>query len=98
VSGNDLSRLQYQIDRLLKVGVVASSSVLAVGLTLWIVGLPLAASVLAVGLVLLMGIPVARIGASFIDAVRQRDWLLIGSTAIVLLVMALTLVLSLATA
>jgi len=50
---------------------------------------------LRVGLAILMAIPVTRIGTSFVDAVRRHDRLLSWSTAIVLFVMAITLVYSL---
>ena len=50
---------------------------------------------LRLGLAIPMAIPVTRIAASFFDAMRRRDALLASSTAIVLLVMALTLLYSL---
>ena len=91
----DLSRLEEQIGRLLRVGVVLCAMALGLGLVLAFAGNAWASSLLRVGLAILMAIPVTRIAASFFDALRRRDALLAFSTAIVLLVMALTLLYSL---
>ena len=88
----DLSRLERQIGRLLRVGVAVSATALGAGLVLALAGVPLARPLLNAGLVVLMAIPFTRIVASFADAVRRRDRLLAGSTAIVLCVMLLSLV------
>ncbi len=91
----DMLRLQTQIGLVLRFGAGAAAVVLVTGLALWALALPAADTVLAAGLILLMAIPVTRIAASLIEAIRRRDHLLIWSTAIVLAVMAFTLVLSL---
>jgi len=90
-----LSRLEHQIGALLRVGVVLSASALAIGLLLSVTGVADADLVMRAGLVLLMAIPVARILASFVDALRRGDRLLSGATAFVLVVMVLTVVYSL---
>jgi TolB protein len=95
MSTADLSRLEEQIGRVLRVGVALCAAALVVGLVLALAGNAWSSPLLRVGLAILMAIPVTRIAASFIDAMRRRDALLAFSTAIVLLVMALTLVYSL---
>ena len=89
-----LSRLEHQIGRLLRVGVVLSAAALALGLACAAGGIGASDAIMRGGLVLLMAIPVMRILASFIDAVRRGDRLLSGATAFVLIVMALTVVYS----
>jgi TolB protein len=91
----ELSRLEEHISRVLRLGVALSATTLGAGLVLAFVGTTAAPLLLRVGLAILMAIPVTRIAASFVDAVRRRDGLLGWSTAIVLLVMAMTLVYSL---
>ena len=91
----DLSRLEEQIGRLLRVGVVLCAIALGLALALALAGNGWASPLLRIGLAILMAIPVTRIAASFFDAMRRRDALLAFSTAIVLLVMALTLLYSL---
>ncbi len=92
---DELSRLEHQIGRVLRVGVVVSALLLAIGLGLSFSGRPSSDMFLKVGLAVLMAVPVTRIVASFVDAVRRRDGLLATSTAIVLLVMAGTIAYSL---
>ena len=87
----DLTRLETHIRRVLLVGVAATGVAFVTGLALWLTGSPQSTVVLEVGLILLMAIPVTRIVASCVDAIRRRDWLLTWSTLIVLTVMAVTL-------
>jgi len=96
MSRADLTRLQDQIGRLLRLGARLAAVVLAAGLGLWMFDVTSADLVLSAGLVILMAIPVTRIAASLVEAVRQGDHLLLWSTVIVLGVMAATLILSLA--
>ncbi|HUL72151.1 MAG TPA: DPP IV N-terminal domain-containing protein [Vicinamibacterales bacterium] len=91
----ELSRLEEQIGRVLRLGVALSATTLGAGLVLAFIGAAVAPLLLSVGLAVLMAIPVTRIAASFVDAVRRHDGLLSWSTAVVLSVMALTLVYSL---
>ena len=90
----ELSRLEHQLGRLLRLGVVLSAAALAVGLVMHFVGLATGELVMRIGLILLMAIPVTRIAASFVDAVRRADRLLAFATAFVLIVMAVTIVYS----
>jgi uncharacterized membrane protein len=90
----DLSRLEHQLGRLLRVGVAVSAAALALGLIFALGGLADGDAIMRGGLVLLMAIPITRILASFVDAVRRGDRLLSGATAFVLVVMVLTVVYS----
>lgn len=90
-----LERLEHQITRVLRAGVFISAITLGAGLLFGFAGQAIAIKLFVVGLVTLMAIPIARIAASFIDALRRRDALLMWSTAIVLVVMAITLIHSL---
>jgi uncharacterized membrane protein len=74
--------------------VAVSAAALALGLASAAGGIAAGDAIMRGGLVLLMAIPVTRIAASFVDAVRRRDRLLAGATAFVLVVMALTVVYS----
>jgi uncharacterized membrane protein len=93
VVDRDLTRLEQEIGRLMRIGVFLSALLLLVGLGLWAFERPSADGVMTAGIVLLMAIPITRIAASFIDALRRRDPLLGWATAIVLLVMAVTIAL-----
>ena len=90
----ELFRLEHQLSRLLRLGVALSAAALAIGLVMHFVGLADGELVMRIGLILLMAIPVTRIAASFVDAVRRADRLLAFATAFVLIVMALTVVYS----
>ena len=97
MSGQELSRLETIIGRVLRAGVIGSAVLLAAGLIADGAGQMLGGDrLLRAGLIVLMTIPATRIIASFIDAVQRRDRLLAWATAFVLLVMALTVGLSLA--
>jgi uncharacterized membrane protein len=90
----ELTRLEHQIGRLLRIGVATSAAALGVGLVCALVGMPVGDAIMRGGLILLMAIPVARILASCVDALRRHDHLLAGATAFVLVVMVLTIVYS----
>jgi len=90
----ELSRLEHQIGGLLRIGVALSAAALALGLVCALFGIDAGDAIMRGGLVLLMAIPITRIAASFVDAVRRGDRLLAGATAFVLVVMALTVVYS----
>ena len=96
MSRADLTRLQDQVGRLLRLGARVAAVVLAAGLGLWMFQATSAEAVLSAGLIILMAIPVARIVASLVEAIRQGDRLRVWSTVLVLAVMVATLVLSLA--
>ncbi len=95
MSTAELTRLEEQIGRLLRLGVGVCAVMLGLGLVLAFAGSVASSWLLRIGLAVLMAIPVTRIVASFVDAIRRRDLLLSSSTAIVLLVMFGTLVYSL---
>jgi len=86
-----LSTLENRIGRILRFGVGATTIALTTGLMLWFAGARVAIPLLNAGLALLMTIPMARILASFFDAVRWRDRLIGWSTAAVLLILSLTI-------
>lgn len=90
----DLSRLEHQIGRLLRIGVALSAGALAMGLILDGGGLTIGDRIMRAGLILLMAIPITRIAASFVDAVRRRDRTLSSATAFVLVVMVVTVLYS----
>jgi uncharacterized membrane protein len=88
----DLNPLGRQIGRLLNAGVALSTTILAIGFVLVLLGHASAAQpTLAAGLIVLICLPVVRVVASFVDAVRRRDPVLIGATGIVLSVLAILL-------
>ena len=96
MTDRDLTTLEHSIGRLLRIGVGVSGSALAAGLIMWLAAADAADSVIRLGLLLLIAVPVARIIASFVDALRRRDRLLSWATGIVLLIMFSTILYSLA--
>ena len=81
------ARLERSVGRVLRAGVVVSSSSLAVGLALtlgWGVG-PWEIGLLSGGLIVLLATPVARVVISVLGYALERDWLFAALTAIVLL-------------
>ncbi len=95
MTNDSLSGLERRIGRILRLGVATSTGLLIAGLVLWLAQMPLAPKVLNAGLFVLIAVPISRILASFVDALRRRDHLLSGATAAVLLVLALTIAYSL---
>lgn len=91
----ELRGLEAAIGRILRFGVAASAVLLTSGLVLWLSEADNAGAVLNAGLVVLMAVPIARILASFADALVRRDRLLGWATGIVLLVLGLTIAYSL---
>ena len=67
----DLARLEEQIGRLLRVGVVLCAAALGLGLALAFAGSAWASPLLRIGLAILLAIPVTRIAASFFDAMSD---------------------------
>ncbi|HET9369327.1 MAG TPA: DUF1634 domain-containing protein [Vicinamibacterales bacterium] len=88
----DFDRLERQISVVLTVGLALSGTALGVGLVLALLGIGGGDLLLGFGLMVLLFIPVARIAASFEDAIRRRDALLALCTALVLLTMTVTLI------
>jgi uncharacterized membrane protein len=93
MSDQDLVRLEHQIGRLLSVGVILAAVAMCSGLVLHFLGIEtVAVPTLEAGLVLLIAIPMGRILASFVDALRRDDRLLSISTGIVLAILLGTVV------
>ena len=85
-----LSVLELTIGRVLRFGVVTSSILLVAGL-----GLTLAGGVehvarfgLTAAIVILLTTPAARVVISVVEYARERDWLFVALTLIVLLTLA----------
>jgi uncharacterized membrane protein len=93
MSDRDLRRLEDQIGRLLRLGVLLSAIAMSVGLALSFAGVRTGADLsLQAGLMLLIAIPFGRILASFVDSLRRNDRLLTISTGIVLVILVSTFV------
>ena len=91
----DLTSLELRIGRLLRIGVAASSALFAFGLAAWWSRLGAADRILEAGVILLLALPILRIVTACVDAVRRRDRLLGWATALVLAVLAMSIVYSL---
>jgi uncharacterized membrane protein len=78
---------EVALGRVLGAGVLASTTCLAAGLVITLVGgeSRLAPLLLLTGLVLLMATPVARVMLSAVSYARRRDWLFVALTLIVFL-------------
>ncbi len=83
---DDLDRLERLLGRVLRVGALSSTSVLAVGLglALLVPSLVAAQAISRIGLFVLLLTPVARVVASVVEYTNDRDWLFAGLTFIVL--------------
>jgi uncharacterized membrane protein len=86
-AGNGDRGFEETLGRLLRIGVLASSSCLAVGLVLTLAGSAnwSQSVLLTAGLVALMATPAARVVASAVTYLRRRDWAFAVLTLIVLL-------------
>jgi len=86
----DISRLEVTIGAALRFGTSASTTLFAIGLLMMLIGVQaqLARGVLEAGLLILLATPVARVVISVIAYFRERDWLFVALTAIVLLALA----------
>lgn len=83
---DDLRHAEVALGRVLTVGTRVSTVCLAAGLVLAFAlpGSRLAEVLLALGLVVLMATPVARVAVSIVEFARQRDWIFVLYTSIVL--------------
>ena len=79
--------LERAIGRVLRIGTVTSSICLALGLALTLAGYDegLARLLAPAGMVILLATPAARVIVSIAEYVRERDWLFVALTLIVLL-------------
>jgi uncharacterized membrane protein len=95
---NDAStgRLETILSRVLKVGALTSTSLMAAGLVLQLAGvdLSLSATLTRAGLVVLMATPVARVVVSVGDFAMQNDWVFLGLTGTVLIILIGSLVIA----
>ena len=82
--------LEIAVGRVLRLGIRATTVCLSVGLALAMLGvaIDLTGTLLTVGLVLLLATPAARVVVSIADYARERDWLFLAFTLVVLLELA----------
>jgi uncharacterized membrane protein len=92
-----LTGLELTIGRVLRLGVGASSVLLAAGLLLTLTHEAggFAPVVLSAAIVILLATPAARVVISVAEFVRERDWLFAALTSIVLLTLAGSVVVAL---
>ena len=86
----DLAGLERTIGAALRWGTILSSICLAVGLAMPLLGAggAPAVQVAKIGLLILVATPVTRVIISFVEYIRERDWLFVALTAVVLLSLA----------
>ena len=84
------SALELTIGRVLRLGVGASSVLLSAGLLLALIHEAdgVAPIVLTTAIVVLLATPATRVAISVVEYVRERDWLFVALTLIVLLTLA----------
>lgn len=85
-----MTRLELAIGTVLRLGTVASTSLFAIGLLMTVAGYrpELARMLLETGLIILIATPAARVIVSVIEYIRERDWVFVVLTLIVLLALA----------
>ncbi len=94
MADTELSRLEDLLGRVLVTGVVASATILTIGLIVELAG-GNAHPVLQAGLILLMATPILRVVVSLAEYVRMRDWFFSATTAAVLVVLLTSVVFAL---
>jgi uncharacterized membrane protein len=90
---DQLHRLEDLLGRVLVTGVVASASILAVGLIAELAGAN-GHPVLRLGLILLMATPILRVVVSLVEYTRMRDWFFVATTGAVLIVLVTSILLA----
>lgn len=82
-------RLERWLGKILGIGAVTSTAVLAAGLILQLLHVrpDVADTLTHVGLIILIATPVARVVASVVDFIMSRDWLFTTLTALVLMIL-----------
>jgi len=85
-SANGTARLEVVIGEVLRFGTIASSGLFAIGLLMALAGyrVALAQVLLEAALIVLLATPAARVVVSIIEYVRERDWLFVVLTLVVL--------------
>jgi uncharacterized membrane protein len=92
MSDEELERLERVVGRVLRIGSLTSTSILAAGLLALVVpSFAPARTIIRVGLFVLLLTPVARVVASVVEYVRDRDWLFASLTFIVLVIVLASL-------
>lgn len=88
-----IGRLETQLGRLLRGGVLSAAGCLAVGLALWLTraASSIANALLTVGLMILMATPILRVVVSLVEYARMRDWFFVATTLAVLIVLFVTI-------
>jgi uncharacterized membrane protein len=96
MNGEDL-RTEVTLGRVLTIGTRASTACLAAGLmlTFFIPEARVTAVLLTAGIVVLMATPLTRVIVSVVEFARQRDWLFVLYTFIVLALLVGSLVVAL---
>ena len=87
-----LLRLEQHVGRLFAVGVAVSTSILAVGLALFLFvpDAPAGSRLLDAGLLVLMATPMLRVLLSVVEYVRMGDWFFAGTTLAVIAELSVT--------
>ena len=87
---HDPGALEVEIGKLLRVGVVLSTTLLAAGMLISISGAArsIGEPLLSMAVLILLATPVARVVISVVEYTRERDWLFATLTMIVLLTLA----------
>lgn len=93
-NNTQLERLEDLLGRVLIGGVVASATILAIGLIVELTPYN-AHPVLQLGLILLMATPILRVAVSLVEYIRMRDWFFSATTGAVLVVLLTSIVLAL---
>ena len=92
MNDEELDRLERVVGRVLRIGSLTSTSILAAGLLALVVpSFAPARTIIRVGLFVLLLTPVARVVASVVEYVRDRDWLFASLTFIVLVIVLASL-------
>ncbi len=98
MTSSSSERLERVLGVVLRSGAWSSAVLLAAGLVLELVGRDgqVAARLTQLGLIVLMATPVARVVVSVVDYAMERDWLFLGLTAAVLVILLGSLLVALA--
>jgi uncharacterized membrane protein len=85
-----MQRLGRVIGEVLRFGTITSSTMFAIGLVMTVVMYQTAVArlLLETGLIILLATPPARVVVSVIEYIRERDWIFVVLTLIVLLALA----------
>jgi uncharacterized membrane protein len=84
-----LHHLEERIVGILRFGVIIAGSLMAIGIVLGFLQLPIATTVMSTGLVVLLLTPIFRVIATLFAYVWAKDWVYVIISAIVLGILAL---------